>query len=374
MSETFMLSTMAQDAFILIALAVALFLITNSELPISFGGQLRDLGLIAAAMFVWGGYHVVHLIFLILGQIWAGDVEILRIAAFLQIHIRWIVELVATLLLLTGLVRMIRKRGQLRQELRATSTTLERGMQVRQSLESELKNASQSQKVKTQNESEFLLALSHELRTPLNGIIGLGSLLGNTELDHNQRRLLATLEQSAQTMLSRVSAVVELSRLRTENVEVRSVVFSPAELARSIEALFSLSATEKGLALTNESTQAAQAAAIGDSLLTKQLLSTLISLAIKHSTAGSIHLLVDLETAGEEMVWVQFTASASGLCFPPEVVEHVKADLGSTRGEGGLGLAICWRLAKLMEGQLAIESDPAAGTVVTVRLPMRREP
>jgi signal transduction histidine kinase len=133
------------------------------------------------------------------------------------------------------------------------------------------------------------------------------------------------------------------------------------------------SASEKGLVFSSEISEAAQAKFIGDSRLTKQLLSTLASIAIKYSPAGMIRTEVDIEPAGDDIAWVTFRAVATGLEFAPEVIDRVRSEFGSMRGDGGIGLAICWRLAALMDGSLDIESSAEVGTVITVRLPMRRE-
>ena len=167
--------------------------------------------------------------------------------------------------------------------------------------------------------------------------------------------------------------MIDLSRLRSRQVEVRTQEFSPAELVRTVEALHAPSATEKGLDFASEIAEAAQAKLIGDIRLTKQLLSTLTSLAIKYSPAGTVQILVDLDPAGDDIVRVRFTVIATGLEFRPEVIERVRSEHGSMRGDGGIGLAICWRLATLMDGELEIESNAKDGTVVRVELPMRRE-
>lgn len=373
MSENFMLPTAAHDAFVILVLAFTLFVMARNLRAISFAGITRALGLIAAGMALWGGYHVIHLLFLALGPLWAGDEAMLRVGDVLQTWVRWGCEAVAAVLFLAGLVQLTRRYGRSMQSLEQSASDLEHEHDARTTLEAELKAATATQRISSQRESEFLLGLSHELRTPLNGIVGLGSLLANTSLDSDQRKLLGTLEQSAQTMLSRVSAVIDLSRLRTEKVEVRSLVFSPAELVRSLEALFAPSASEKGLVFSSEISEAAQAKFIGDSRLTKQLLSTLASIAIKYSPAGMIRTEVDIEPAGDDIAWVTFRAVATGLEFPPEVIDRVRSEFGSMRGDGGIGLAICWRLAALMDGSLDIESSAEVGTVITVRLPMRRE-
>lgn len=373
MSEYFMLSTVVPDTFVVFALALTLFVMARNLRAISFAGITRELGLIMAGLLAWGAFLLAHILFLVLGPIWLSEAEMLRTDAFMQSGVRWSFETIAAIIILAGVVQIPRRFGRLMQNLEQSTSALEHEHEARSSLEAQLKAATATQRTSEQAESEFLLGLSHELRTPLNGIIGLGSLLGNTPLDADQRRLLGTLEQSAHTMLARVGAVIELSQLRTEQVEVRSQVLSPAELVRSVEALYAPSATEKGLAFSSEISEAANAQFLGDSRLTKQLLSTLASIAIKYSPVGAIRTIVDVETTGDEIAAVQFTTAATGLEFPPHVIERVRGEFGGMRDDGGIGLAICWRLAELMDGTLMIESDAEAGAVVTVRLPMRRE-
>ncbi|SDM16792.1 Signal transduction histidine kinase [Maricaulis salignorans] len=373
MSENFMLSTAVQDVFVILVLALTLFVMARNLRAISFAGISRELGLIAVGMAIWGGYHLLHLVFLMAGPVLVGEGQSVQIGTVLETWVRWACETVATILFLLGVVQLTWRFGRLMESLEQSTSALEHEHHVRTTLENELKTAVESQRESSQHESEFLLGLSHELRTPLNGIIGLGSLLGNTELDPAQRKLLATMEQSAQTMLARVGVVIDLSRLRSDQVEVRNLVFSPAELVKSIEALFAPSARDKGLVFATEISAAATKQVIGDSRLTRQLLSTLASLVIKYSPPGTIRGLIDVEEEGEGLAWVKFTAVAGELHFPPEVIERVRAEFGSMRGDGGIGLAICWRLATLMDGTLEIDSQADTGTVITVCLPMRRE-
>ncbi|WP_417497184.1 histidine kinase dimerization/phospho-acceptor domain-containing protein [Maricaulis sp.] len=373
MSENFMLSTAAQDVFVILALALTLFVIARNLRAISFAGVSRELGLISIGMLLWGGFHLFHLAFLLLGPLWASEAMMLQWGSLLQTYIRWGVETVATVFFLAGVVRLTLRFGRLMAELDKSASALAQEHRARTTLEAELKTASATRQQAGRQESEFLLGLSHELRTPLNGIIGLGSLLGNTSLDANQRRLLGTLEQSAQTMLARVGAVIELSQLRTGDVEVRAVSFSPAELVRSIIALYAPSAKESGLTLVGEASEASETTMVGDSRLTRQMLSILTSLAIKYSPVGTVTLAVDLDPGAEDIVGVTFTVVASELEFPAEVIERVRSDQGSMRGDGGIGLATCWQLAGLMEGNLAIASDSTSGTTIRATLPMRHE-
>lgn len=373
MSENFMLSTAVQDVFVILMLALTLVVMARNLRAISYVGVSRQLGLIAAGMAIWGGFHLVHLLFLLMGPLWLGDAQLLQVSGVMQTWVRWACESLATVLFLLGVVQLTWRFGRLMQALEESRSAYENEHNARTSLESELKTAATTQRTSSLQESEFLLGLSHELRTPLNGIIGLGSLLGNTKLDPAQRKLLGTLEESAQTMLARVAAVIDLSRLRTEKVEIRQQVFSPAELVKSVEALFLPTARKKGITLSSQATEAASAQVIGDFRLTKQLLSTLASIAIKYSSAGTVGIIVDLEPAVNDVAWVEFTCRATELRFPADTINQVRAEMGSLRGDGGIGLAICLQLASVMDGTLDLDSTAEAGTVVTVRLPVRCE-
>ena len=373
MSENFMLSTAVQDVFVILMLALTLVVMARNLRAISYVGVSRQLGLIAAGMAIWGGFHLVHLLFLLMGPLWLGDSQLLQVSGVMQTWVRWACESLATILFLLGVVQLTWRFGRLMQALEESRSAYENEHNARTSLESELKTAATTQRTSSLQESEFLLGLSHELRTPLNGIIGLGSLLGNTKLDPAQRKLLGTLEESAQTMLARVAAVIDLSRLRTEKVEIRQQVFSPAELVKSVEALFLPTARKKGITLSSQATEAASAQVIGDFRLTKQLLSTLASIAIKYSSAGTVGIIVDLEPAVNDVAWVEFTCRATELRFPADTINQVRAEMGSLRGDGGIGLAICLQLASVMDGTLDLDSTAEAGTVVTVLLPVRCE-
>tara|TARA_R110002073_G_scaffold141534_4_gene292651 strand:- start:9524 stop:10648 length:1125 start_codon:yes stop_codon:yes gene_type:complete len=373
MSENFMLSTAIPDAIVILALVLTLIVMARDLPAISFAGVTHELGLVMLGLVVWGCFLLGHLLFLAAGPIWFGEAEMLRIDTVIQTWVRWSVETVAAIIILAGVVQIPRRFARVTQNLEHSTSALESEHQARATIESELKAVMATQRASSQQDSEFLLGLSHELRTPLNGIIGLGNLLGNTSLDPAQRKLLATMEQSAQTMLARVGVVIELTRLRSEQVEVRNQVFSPAELVKSVEALFAPTARDKGLVFSVETSAAATTQVIGDSRLTRQLLSTLVSLAIKHSPAGTVRSLVDVEPEGEGLAWVKFTVTATGQHFQSEVVERVRAQFGSMRGDEGLELAICWRLATLMDGSLDVDSNADTGTIVTARLPMRQE-
>jgi len=368
-----MLSAAVQDVLVILVLAITLVVMARNLRAISLVAVRRELGLIAIGMLLWGGFHLFHLAFALLGPLLADEARILQWGELFQTYVRWGVETIAIILFLAGLVRLTLRFGRLRAGLDKSASDLAQEHSARATLEAELKAASATRQQAGRQESEFLLALSHELRTPLNGIIGLGSLLENTSLDANQRRLLGTLEQSAQTMLERVGAVIELSQLRTGDVEVRAVSFSPAELVRSVIALHAPSAQESGLTLVGEASEPAETTMVGDSRLTRQMLSILTSLAIKYSPAGMVTLTVDLDPAQEETVPVTFAVAASELDLPAEAIERLRSEQGGMRGDGGIGLATCWQIASLMEGDLSIASDSTSGTTIRAMLPMRHE-
>jgi signal transduction histidine kinase len=328
------------------------------------------------AMTVWGLFHAANLTFLLLGDIWLGHDDIIRIHGFVQSWVRWPFDAVAALLFLAGLVRLAGYLTELEASVAKSTAQIETERDARDGVASALKAEARAQRELSRTKSEFLLGLSHELRTPLNGIIGLGSLLENTQLADDQRRLLGALQQSAHAMLSRLTEVLDLSRLENERVEPRTVAFSPAEATKSVEALFLPLAVEKGLRMSCVISPAAETMVIGDNILTKQILSALVSNAIKYTQRGTVDIKADLAGGGGGYAWLTLTVTDTGLGMPEELVRQIRQQGAASAGaEGGIGLFIAQRLARLMGGDLTIASGPdEAGSVVTARIQVQGDP
>jgi signal transduction histidine kinase/response regulator of citrate/malate metabolism len=226
-----------------------------------------------------------------------------------------------------------------------------------------------------ETKSRFLAVVSHELRTPLNAVIGVLQLLDDGRLDPSQRRHVATAAASGETLLALLDAILEYARLEagTETLERRNF-----HLDRLIEAAADLmrpQAAAKGLAL-RVSLAGAAVPVNGDPVRINRVLLNLIGNAIKFTERGYVDVQAALEPTGAGRV-LRLSISDTGIGVAPEMQERifedfVQADDSIMRrfGGTGLGLAISRRLARLMGGDLAIESTPGSGSTFRLTVPL----
>lgn len=220
--------------------------------------------------------------------------------------------------------------------------------------------------------SEFLANMSHEIRTPLNGVIGISEALARTGLDARQTELLQLVQSSSATLKQLLSDILDLARVESGRMEIHS---EPFDLGRAIgEAcrLYADAARHKGLNLTLEIAPEVEGWALGDTVRLKQVLTNLVSNAVKFTETGLVG--VRATRSGER---VRVEVEDTGVGFDPEARDRLfgrfeQADGGITRrfGGSGLGLAICRDLTAMMGGMLDCESEPGGGSCFILDLPL----
>lgn len=255
-------------------------------------------------------------------------------------------------------------------ELRETLETVEI-----QNIELDIarKNAVQASKTK----SEFLANTSHELRTPLNGILGFSGLLLKSELSPQQRDYLSTIEQSAQGLLTIINDILDFSKLETGEITLE---YKPVSIPHIIEEVFSLygpQAHEKNLRLLSIVNPNAQSNLLGDPLRLKQVITNLISNAIKFSNRGNIIVRATALSETDNQVEIKFSVADNGIGLSHQQQEQLfdaftKVDSSNSQihGGAGLGLAIAKGLIQRMNGEIGVESEPNEGSTFwfTVKL------
>jgi signal transduction histidine kinase len=217
--------------------------------------------------------------------------------------------------------------------------------------------------------SEFLATMSHEIRTPMNGVLGMCELLQRTDLDKRQRHLSDTILRSARSLLEILNDILDFSKIEAGRLELENAAFAPAEIVQTVCAPFVAAAQAKGLEFVVRIEAGVPTLLVGDALRLRQVLTNLVSNAIKFTERGSVSVtctLSGIRTDGIELrlavsdTGIGVAASAQNRIFDP----FAQADAQTTRRYGGtgLGLAIVRRLVTLMGGRVELRSSPGQGS------------
>ena len=212
--------------------------------------------------------------------------------------------------------------------------------------------------------SQFLATMSHEIRTPLNGVLGMAQAMAADDLAPTQRARLNTIRQSGETLLTVLNDVLDLSKIEAGKLELEMVDFDVAGLAQDVTSAFAGVAAGKSLTLALEVEDAARGRYRGDSGRLGQVLSNLVSNALKFTDAGSVRLHVSRRSDA-----LVFTISDTGIGIPADRLPNLfqkfeQVDASTTRrfGGTGLGLAICRQLATLMDAEVQVSSQEGVGS------------
>lgn len=224
----------------------------------------------------------------------------------------------------------------------------------------------------------FFANISHEVRTPLNAVLGLASALAHTTLTARQAEMLNLITGAGDALRRVLDDMLDLSKMQAGQFSLSP---APFDLRADIEAVVEMrraAAEAKGLALDVVFGPAARGEVIGDGVRITQIVSNLVSNALKFTAQGRVCVRVDVRAeAGAERLVIE--VEDTGMGFDAEAAQRlfrpfVQADDAISRqfGGTGLGLSICKLLAELMEGEITAESAPGAGSRFRVVLPMER--
>ncbi|MDZ4110270.1 MAG: ATP-binding protein [Brevundimonas sp.] len=227
--------------------------------------------------------------------------------------------------------------------------------------------------------SQFLANMSHEIRTPLNGVIGVAQALSHTDLSEDQRDMLKLIDASGRTLQILLSDILDLARVESGRLQLNNEAMDLHQAIQEAAQLYAETAREKGLQYMVEIAEDCPRWIEGDVVRLKQVVTNLVSNAVKFTTEGMVQLTVriDRDAAGRETL--RLAVADSGIGFDAATRDRLfsrfeQADGGITRqfGGSGLGLAICRQLAEMMDGTLDCESEPGGGSCFMLTVPLKR--
>ena len=230
----------------------------------------------------------------------------------------------------------------------------------------------------SQAKSQFLANMSHEIRTPLTGIIGMSNLLANTLSDNSQRSMMDAINSSTKQLLNLLDNVLDSSKINSGMMSISKTEFDLLELLNEMSLTYRPLAQSKNLEYIQKIKREVPDAVLGDGQRLRQILTNLISNAIKFTDTGRIIVTAELLSCEGDAVVVRFTVKDTGKGISNERKHSIfnafeQEDKSTTRRYGGtgLGLYISKQLAELMDGTLSVISTLGVGTKFILEVPLK---
>jgi signal transduction histidine kinase/CheY-like chemotaxis protein len=245
------------------------------------------------------------------------------------------------------------------------------GLQLRQLKQADARSREDAllAEAKSQAKSQFLAMMSHEIRTPMNGVLGMAELLKTTGLNTEQSRILATMETSGNSLLEVINDVLDHAKIEAGRMELERALLDFDALLESCLDLFKARIYKQQLTLLCSISSDVPVELMGDVLRLRQIITNLISNAVKFTAHGGIEIRATAQPDGDALR-LTIAVSDTGIGIEREQCEQIfdsfaQADVSTSRqyGGSGLGLSISRELCQLMGGDLTVTSELGKGSV-----------
>lgn len=253
------------------------------------------------------------------------------------------------------------------------------GIQARKEAEEKLARAKNVAETSLKIKRKFLANISHEIRTPLHAIIGLGEQVSTSELNNKQQVQINMMNESAKGLLGIINDLLDYSRIEDGKLSFESLSFNLREMLYTVYNLFEHTADKKNLKLDYGVDAPAEELFIGDPLRLRQIITNIISNAIKFTEEGSVTIRFRVIPENDTDCYLLFTCTDTGIGMSDEMKRKLFEDFSQEDesfqrkyGGSGLGLSITRELVRFMGGFIEIESEKDYGTSVTIKLPLKK--
>jgi len=246
---------------------------------------------------------------------------------------------------------------------------LENAVRELQQVQRELARAKEVAEKASRTKSLFLANMSHDIRTPMNGIIGMTDLCLETDLTAEQREYLNMVKTSADSLLSLLNDILDLSKIEGDVLELEKVPFNLTDNLDDTLKMLAVLAHKKGIELAGRVQRDVPVALVGDPGRLRQVVVNLVGNAVKFTDRGEVALDVAVAEESEREVVLHFQVRDTGVGIPKEkhraifdAFMQVDESIARKYGGTGLGLSISARLVALMNGNVWLESEPGMGS------------
>jgi len=278
---------------------------------------------------------------------------------------------VILLILLPGLLLTYLFIGKIKanENERLLKEEMEAEIVERRSIQKQLVIAKEAAEAANIAKSDFLANMSHEIRTPMNGIMGMTSMVLDSELTVKQRTHLEMVDSSAQRLLTLINNILDFSKIEAGKMELEEVPFVLDEKLEEVCTLMALKAQARKVRLSVQLRDSIPDILIGDPDRLTQVFINLVNNALKFTEGGSVKILVQCNETESGTVLLQFGVQDDGIGIPREKQAVIfdsfsQADSSTTRKYGGtgLGLTISSQLVQLLGGKIWLESEIGKGS------------